>query len=29
MVNPANERRAWQDLLHELEGGSSEISSTD
>jgi hypothetical protein len=29
MVNPANERRAWQDLLHELESGSSEISSTD
>ena len=28
MVNPANERRAWQDLLHELESGSSEISST-
>ena len=29
MVNPANERRAWQNLLHELESGSSEISSTD
>jgi putative glycosyltransferase (TIGR04348 family) len=29
MVNPANERRAWQELLHELESGSSEISSTD
>jgi glycosyltransferase involved in cell wall biosynthesis len=29
MVNPANERRAWQDLLHELESGSSEISYTD
>jgi hypothetical protein len=28
MVNPANERRAWQDLLHELESGSSGISST-
>jgi glycosyltransferase involved in cell wall biosynthesis len=29
MVNPANERRAWRDLLHELESESSEISSTD
>jgi glycosyltransferase involved in cell wall biosynthesis len=29
MVNPANERRAWQDLLHELESGSSSNSSTD
>jgi putative glycosyltransferase (TIGR04348 family) len=29
LVNPANERRAWQDLLHELESGSSGISSTD
>jgi putative glycosyltransferase (TIGR04348 family) len=29
LVNPANERRAWQDLLHELGSGSSGISSTD
>jgi putative glycosyltransferase (TIGR04348 family) len=29
MVNPANERRAWQELLQELESGSSEIPSTD
>src|SRR5262249_140782 len=28
MVNPANERRAWQDLLHELASGSSETSYT-
>src|SRR6516165_2171747 len=29
LVNPDNERRAWQDLLHELGSGSSGISSTD
>src|SRR5262245_4614972 len=29
LVNPANERRAWRDLLHELGSGSSGISSTD
>ena len=29
LVNPANERRAWQDLLHELDSGLSEISFTD
>jgi hypothetical protein len=29
MVDPANERQAWQNLLHELESGSSEISSMD
>jgi putative glycosyltransferase (TIGR04348 family) len=28
LVNPANERRAWQDLLHELVSGSSGTSST-
>jgi putative glycosyltransferase (TIGR04348 family) len=28
LVDPANERRAWQDLLHELGSGSSGISST-
>jgi putative glycosyltransferase (TIGR04348 family) len=29
LVDPANERRAWQDLLHELTSGSSGISSRD
>jgi putative glycosyltransferase (TIGR04348 family) len=29
LVNPANERRAWQDLLRELGSGSSVISSPD
>jgi hypothetical protein len=29
LVHPANERRAWQDLLHELRSGSSGISSLD
>jgi hypothetical protein len=29
LVNPANERRAWQDLLRELGRGSSVISSPD
>jgi putative glycosyltransferase (TIGR04348 family) len=28
LVNPADERRAWQDLLHELGSGPSGISST-
>jgi putative glycosyltransferase (TIGR04348 family) len=29
LVNPANELRAWQDLLHELGSGSSGTSATD
>ena len=29
LVDPANERRAWQDLLHELGSGSARIPSTD
>ena len=29
LVDPANERRAWQDLLHELGSGSSGIPPTD
>ena len=29
LVNPANERRAWQDLLHELGSGSVGIPPTD
>jgi putative glycosyltransferase (TIGR04348 family) len=29
LVNPVNERRAWQDLLHELKIGSQGTSATD